>query len=419
LVAAAIALCPAPAAGQWIQDGNPISTAPGDQILTTAAWDGGGGVYIGWQDPNSGPFVQHLLFSGAIAQGWPIGGVGVGAGYGYVGPIPVLVADGVGGCFACWSAGANIYVQRVTGAGGIAATWPTGGLVIHHSSDGNPNVYQMTAAVDGSGGLYVVWADHLRYSIPFENGYDSNTLWVQHVTAAGSIAPGWSANGGIVDNTQAINYLAGYAVPDGAGGVIIAERGTTDVYAALRVLAIRYNASGGRSWVSEALGYPGRTNAKLAIAPDGAGGAFIAWQEAGDAAHFPINVQRITSAGSIAPSWPAGGVLASVNSSFEADPEIIADGAGGAFVGWENWTGYNIYVSRLTSDGLLPPGWPPGGLAVGTASGTNVQVIRDGAGGAVLAWCDYRPDFSNRDVYAARISGFGVLLWAQKVHVGC
>src|SRR5262249_62306982 len=43
------------------------------------------------------------------------------------------------------------------------------------------------------------------------------------------------------------------------------------------------------------------------VATDGAGGAFIAWQDGRVAGNKDIYVQHVTSAGAIAPRWPAPG----------------------------------------------------------------------------------------------------------------
>ncbi len=96
----------------------------------------------------------------------------------------------------------------------------------------------------------------------------------------------------------------------------------------------------------------------------------------------------------------------------------VPDGAGGALVAWiDNRTGAGqIYVTRVLTDGVVAPGWPGGGLRVAStsASQSSLDVISDGAGGAYLAWLDYR-NGANADVYVTRVTGAGAIAsgWAS------
>jgi hypothetical protein len=63
----------------------------------------------------------------------------------------------------------------------------------------------------------------------------------------------------------------------------------------------------------------------------------------------------------------------------------MPDGAGGAFVVWQDdrGTGVDLYAQRMNGNGQ--PLWPEAGVAVCTADGaqTNPVLISDGAGGCL------------------------------------
>ncbi|MEO5616997.1 MAG: hypothetical protein ABIS67_04445, partial [Candidatus Eisenbacteria bacterium] len=154
------------------------------------------------------------------------------------------------------------------------------------------------------------------------------------------------------------------------------------------------------------------------VIPDGSGGALVVWQ---DLVPDPVNgadavVQRIQPDGSFAPGWPAAGVriLAPGRQEF---PQIAPDGAGGVYVVWwddRNYVThrYDVYAQHLLGDGTVAPGWPEGGLAI-AAQTSNVgspSVVADGLGSAVFAWADDRNNLGGvGDTYASRVLADGSL----------
>src|SRR5262245_23231051 len=84
-----------------------LATAAGDQLDPVAVPDGSGGVYVAL-DLNGGLnhdiYLQHVTSSGGIAPGWPAAGLPVcTAAFNQFGP--VAVADGGGGVFLAWDDG--------------------------------------------------------------------------------------------------------------------------------------------------------------------------------------------------------------------------------------------------------------------------------------------------------------------------
>jgi len=72
----------------------------------------------------------------------------------------------------------------------------------------------------------------------------------------------------------------------------------------------------------------------------------------------------------------------------------VTDGAGGAFLFWEDSRNGNkdIYGTHIRYDGSLDPAWPADGLGICTAAGdqTNIRAVPDGSGGVVVCWLDAR-----------------------------
>src|SRR5262249_6044043 len=107
--------------------------------------------------------------------------------------------------------------------------------------------------------------------------------------------------------------------------------------------------------------------------PDGAGGALIAWFENRSGSQ-DIFVQHLTATGAVAPGWPAAGVLVCGAAGLQDYPVLTTDGAGGAIVAWEDIRDgiqYDIYASRVRSDGTIPGTWPANGRLLSTLGPTK------------------------------------------------
>jgi hypothetical protein len=93
------------------------------------------------------------------------------------------------------------------------------------------------------------------------------------------------------------------------------------------------------------------------------------------------------------------------------DLRIISDAAGGAIVAWRDYRGLDlIYAQRVHSSGAVQ--WTANGVAVCTTSSSQFepQITPDGSGGAIIVWEDYRN--GNADIYAQRINAWGARQWA-------
>ena len=272
---------------------------------------------------------------------------------------------------------------------------------------------------DGAGGAFVVWRDTRKF---VANDLD---IYLQHVIPGPMIAPGWPPDG--VPVVAAPYEQDGYRIVlDGTGGVIVVwldMRGDiatlSDIYAQ-RVLGDGTIAPG---WPADGLPLctmPG-PQVNPVIAPDGAGGAFVAWEDyrtggGTGSIYGDIYATRVMADGTLAPGWVQNGNPVTTAPNLQADPVVLEDGVGGAIVVWAQAGAFGLHALRLDGTGAVSPGWPTEGviLAAGTRPlGAGKQIVSDGEGGAIVAWQDLRNDpfdFSNHDLFAQRVRADGTLV---------
>jgi flagellar hook capping protein FlgD len=151
--------------------------------------------------------------------------------------------------------------------------------------------------------------------------------------------------------------------------------------------------------------------ASPAIAPDGQGGAFVAWSDS-RAFISDIYAQHLTAAGNFADGWVADGAAICTASGNQTSPAVAADGQGGALVTWRDQrsgAAGDIYAARVAADGPSYVGWPANGRAVSTATSEqqNPVVIGDGEGNGFVAWSDNR--VVGGTIGVQRVDHYGVL----------
>ncbi len=406
LLAAAIA---SPALAAWPHEPNngnvALCTAANDQTVPTMVPDGAGGAIVTWRDYRSG--TSYDIYAQRISAGgvplWMANGVVLCTAANEQ-SFPTIVPDGMGGAIVTWHdyrSGTNwdIYAQRIS-AGGVPQ-WTANGvpLCTAASSQSDP-----TIASDGMGGAIVTWRDYRSGT-----NYD---IYAQRVSAGG--VPQWSANG-VALCTAADSQESGKIVSDGAGGAIVTwqdrRSGTNaDIYAQ------RVNAGGATQWTANGVSLCAAADNQYfpAIAPDGAGGAIISWDDNRSGTNYDIYAQRVSAGG--ATQWTANGVALCTAANSQSSATIVADDAGGAIVTWQDsrsGTSNDIYAQRIGAGGVAQ--WTANGVALCTAANDQVAttITSDGAGGAIVAW---RDDYSltNYDIYAQRVSASGVTQWTAR-----
>ncbi len=321
----------------------------------------------------------------------------------------VMIPDGAGGAIVAWSDGRgasfDIYAQRVNANGN--ALWTANGVALCTATD-----YQVFPVItsDGAGGAIVAWVDYR----PGTGG-----VYVRRITAAGAVQ--WTADGvGLATHGLGVTELQ--IVSDGTGGAIVVWTDGRN-YPNYDVYARRVNSAGVAQWAANgvAIGAAAGDQNNPDIVSDQAGGAIMAWT---DYRVSPMNAdiyaQRVNGAGTV--QWAVNGAPVCTASSGQVLPRLVSDGSGGVVLGWydQRSGSSDIYAQRLNGSGA--PLWsiPDGTLICDAANEQYFPVITsDGAGGAILAWVDYRSGGFSSDVYAQRINATGGSLWASNGVLVC
>lgn len=290
------------------------------------------------------------------------------------------VSDGRGGAivFCEWEGAdgdVDIMASHVTADGGLP--WDKGNKALDVAAS-DPIERHPRAVADGAGGAFVVFESEPRSG---DNQGDRD-IAAQHLSADGHLL--WSTDGKPATVASAPGKETNpVAVPDGAGGIIVAYRyepvsgehkGDTDIYAQ------RLDAQGKMAWNEGKRSVPVCTSKRLerapAIAQDGAGGAIVVCEseivEGERKGDIDLLAQRIDANGK--PLWNGGGSSKSVASSnwLETEPIAVADGSGGVIVVFtaqcldgEFAGDYDVSAARLSADGDLL--WLEGKRAVDLA----------------------------------------------------
>ncbi|HTO90019.1 MAG TPA: T9SS type A sorting domain-containing protein [Candidatus Sulfotelmatobacter sp.] len=387
---------PVVADSAWTRCGAPVSVGPGERTNAIALSDDGGGLFAVWQRVNpvsahTDLWAQHLDSSGAQVAGWGPSGLALCTAVGDQ-TDPVAIPDGAGGFIVAWAdnradssglGNPDIFALRVDASGSVVAGWTAGGtpLTVSSRAQAHPAI-----ATDGASGAFVAWEQ------PAANPADVEIV-LQHVLAGGVIAPGWP------DSGMAIAGGSGQrgsptVVSDGAGGALVAWYDTRGGNSA--IFAQRVAADGSAQWIANGLQACGSARSQVtprAVA-DGAGGMLIAVQEwmIGDFNSVDVVTQRIDDTGAPVAGWPGSGVGACSASGAQVNHRIASDGAGGAYVSWDDFRSgaSRSFVQHVQPDGTIAPGWNANGNAAGSdpVEQSETDLIADGVGGALVAWTE-------------------------------
>lgn len=320
-----------------------VCGATGIQGAPRAVSDGAGGAYISWQDPRDGTATAYLTRvggDGSIAPGWPADGTRLGPWPPGGDGIPALRSDGSGGAIV-GLIGSDVRLFRFAGDGTVAEGWLEAGLFVTTSATA-PDRPGLEVASDA--GTYLAWTEAGGGPFPLRPA----PVRLLRVTPGGALDSRWPAGG--------------LALPSGA----------------------------------DSLSNP-------AIAPDAAGGVYVAWGALSTGGARSLRGTRRLGDGSLAPGWESDGIdLLGSGASFALDnsihewedPAVFAvgpDGSGGLFVAWDDRGipgAQQVRVTRVLADGMRHPGWPEAGHPIPASPGEGCvrTIVGDGAGEAFVAW---------------------------------
>jgi hypothetical protein len=420
---ALLLLLATPVLAAWPDDPTvnvPVSLADGPKYDVYAVSDGAGGAIMAWEDERGGDadiYVQRVGADGDVL--WQADGVPVctaqgdqaldHSSTGTTGITP-LVADGAGGVWVVWHDERafgfrlrDVYAQRLDADGQplLAAN----GVPVASGAGMEDGA---TACSDGAGGVIVVWQDKNADPVFYD-------LWGQRLDAAGQ--PLWNGGQPLPLVTVDWNQDGPTLCPDGAGGAFLAWSDSRfdvgDVYAQ------RLGSDGSSLWAVNGLPVCVRSGGQDAITARRAsdGDLLLAWIDRRGAGP-DVYAQKLAASDGAA-RWTTAGVAVCAATESQYRPAMCDDGAGGAIVAWFDYRNapsgppwnLDIYAQRLDASGA--PAWPADGVAVCGAPDAqrNVDLVSDGAGGAVLAWEDNRGGQGYEDIYAQRVDADGAMQW--------
>lgn len=383
---------------RWTQNGIAVSSVMESQVKPEMISDGTGGVIIVWADTKNGTsdiYAQRIDSLGNAR--WAAEGVPVASD-----PSeqidPKIASDGQHGAIVVWSAHSgtgqdgHIHAQRIDGNGNVL--WSPE-LVLSFSDQ-----YEMAPCItsDGNGGAYVAWA--------FYNNQDYD-VYAQRLTASGGQM--WQ-NGGIPLTPSSGAQDTPSLLADGTGKAFLSytswASGSTP-----RQQIIVLNPDGTTAASLDLASASGaQRNPELALVATGVLG--IAWEDGrAGSGKTRSYAQLINNAGT--KSWSADGVTVSNRAGNQMTPHVIPDGNGGMIVSWEDMTAgitkSDVYAQKFAANGS--PLWTAAGVPIATADKMQQlpSMTGDGAGGAIIAWEDYRASFTNSDIYASHVLADGTL----------
>src|SRR5262245_10485469 len=414
-----------PAAG-WPSGGVPICTASGEQSQLGMVSDEVGGAYLRWIDRRTGApahALQRITSTGSIAAGWPVDGLIFAAGVVESTPY-ALAADGTGGAYVPWTESdpMRARVARYLGSGTVAPGWPVDLPMMSAS----PQSFDMIA--DGAGGIVAI-------------GNASGPTGAIRISGGGTVSPGWPSGGvavfsisgfgskvvagqaddffvivggpplgcpccgrgadqvkhlglnGVFDPSWPSNGepAAAPVMADGSGGllgVVAASQGCSPVSSAW---AARIGADRSYPWGSMTTPVCDQPNDQrvASIAPDGSGGAFIAWLDYRVGHQIPVlYAMRLDGAGDFASGWPTRGSMEAVGALEPLEPRVVATQPGTAVVAWvdRRYGTSDIYAKEMAPGPEGPPATTGvgdsdlhcaiSGIAPNQSSGANSVTIR-------------------------------------------
>jgi hypothetical protein len=241
----------------WTTQGIRLTPAPGEQADIEIAADGAGRCFAAWRDSRSGS--TEILAQTYGQDGLPLFGVDLvvctGSG---LRTEPIVLWDGVNSFFVAWEdersgSSRDVYVQRI-GQIGIPL-WTANGVA---AGTGTSDQALASMALDGQGGVMVVWPDDRLVPFRLE-------LYAQRFNGAGTRL--WANNG--VPIGRGTGYSWGEAIPDGKGSLIYVTHASALPWT--DVVAIRLDRYG-------ILGDPSPPSIAVSDVPNDQGGFVrVAW----------------------------------------------------------------------------------------------------------------------------------------------
>ena len=387
---------------EWLEDGVPIRQGLHIEWQRTGDANSDGSMIYAWSDCRNG--VRDV-----IVQKVDVNGENLWGNYGVVAvnasgrqEDPQLVTDGSGGAYIIWmdyrietDAEGDIYAQHVLSDGSLE--WDPEGLALVNQSgqQSSPNICS-----DGQGGAYVIWKDNAQSSY--------GDIYATHLSSEGVILGG--------QGVPIITYSSYRSSPSlntgGSGDAVLVwsddRNADEDLYA--------QRISVGSGTINTQWGTGGKLVCDLTgdqtsprVAQYSGDNTIITWED-GRNSSTDVYYQILDEEG--IGQLDEGGVSACSGDWEIIKPRVKAENSV-AYIVWEDrrngWTS-DIYSQKINSDGSTA--WIDG-LAITTSSGSQSEprLTTDGAGGAYIIWEDQRnADESGIDIYAQHVNSNGEII---------
>lgn len=328
---------------QWGENGVHVCDQPRGQTHIRMTSDGAGGIIITWHDSRNDSYLQiyaQRISSAGVPQ-WTENGILV-CGIAHGQSFPVIASDGDGGAIIAWTDkratpvnSKGIYTQRLNSNG--IALWASNGVPIYA---GALDVWQSEIIHDGSGGAFITWSDYRDSDI---------IVYAQRINSSGVTQ--WT-EGGVIAGSVAGNQDTPKIVGDGSGGIIITW--ANRIGSTMNIYAQRLNSNGALQWIADGVAVTAVSGEKyypmlIMYGSD----TIITWQDY-RYGNSDIYTQRLNGNGES--QWTANGILVSGKPYDQDSPELIGDGAGGAYIVWQDsrsGSDSDIYLQHVYSNGLL------------------------------------------------------------------
>jgi len=277
----------------------------------------------------------------------------------------------------------SIFIITLVSPAEILGAWPDDPAVNLPICIADGTQEHPRIATDGASGAIIVWQDISSLS---------SDIYAQRVDARGVVR--WTKDGVAICLEKGEQWHP-RLVYDGAGGAIIAWWDKRVGYSEMDIYAQRVNGDGEIQW--QPGGVPICTDRKfqqeLSIIADDAGGAIITWHDYRSESGTPyVYAQRINADGEV--QWEHDGVIVAGQEGYQKYPVLAGDGAGGAIIAWQDWRDGkgDIYAQRVDANGKMV--WQENGAPVCAMPERQwyPTIVTDGADGAIIVWMDHRND---------------------------
>jgi hypothetical protein len=446
---------------EWGANGLVVCSADECQLYPTMISDGEGGAIIGWADDRITGNGDYDIYAQRISSVgtplWSTNGVAICDADNWQSYV-TLTSDLEHGAYFFWSdtrtGSTGLYEQHLNSNG--ISQQHSNGQMIHYGISGDAFRPKMVPTVpgkilvawldsrygqcnlfiqllDSSGNTYlepngrlvctnsVYWGETIfQLSSDLQHGgllvwsdvrNEFHQIYAQRIDPQGNIL--WTEGGVHVHSIEA-GQMNPCVAGDGTGGAfVIWSEETINQY--IHMFAQRLNASGVQVWNQPVDLFPGSEywDDYPNAVPDGENGVIVVWQT-GPWPEFYILAQKLDQNGN--ELWQSGGIRVSNSSDWQNYPIAIGDGAGGAIIAWNDYRDlqfYGLFVQRIDCHGDLV--WSDSGLSLCDVPSDkqDTKLALDCDGNVFVVWADYR-SHEDMDIYLQKISPSGTLLFSNE-----